>query len=70
LLIDQRIERLLQSIESRDRQIDALAAQIAALKSSTMAVVANRNYGSTAIQTLARIAEGRGRQDSSRQEAD
>ncbi|HYA17131.1 MAG TPA: hypothetical protein VEF06_06685 [Bryobacteraceae bacterium] len=47
---DERIEILIQSIESHDRQIGELTANMARLVEVT-------NQAATAIRTLARIAE-------------
>jgi hypothetical protein len=50
MTVDQRIEFVMQSIESHDRQIGELTDAIAKL-------VAVTNEDATAIRTLARIAE-------------
>ena len=64
MTIDERIEFLMQSIESHDRQIGELTGQIGELKDQigdlTKAVnkqVNVSNEDATAIRTLARIAE-------------
>jgi chromosome segregation ATPase len=64
MTIDERIEFLMQSIESHDRQIGELTGQISELKDQigdlTKAVnklVNVSNEDATAIRTLARIAE-------------
>ncbi|MCX6598505.1 MAG: hypothetical protein NTV70_19305 [Acidobacteria bacterium] len=57
MTIDQRIEFLLQSIESHDRQIGELTYQIGELKESVVKLVAVTNEDATSIRTLARVAE-------------
>ncbi len=64
MTIDERIEFLMQSIESHDRQIGELTGQIGELKDQigdlTKAVnklVNVSNEDATAIRTLARIAD-------------
>lgn len=62
--IDERIEFLMQSIESHDRQIGELTGQIGELtgqigelKDSIATLVRVTNEDGTAIRTLARVAE-------------
>ena len=64
MTIDERIEFLMQSIESHDRQIGELTGQVGELSGQvgelTRAIgklVAVSNEDATAIRTLARIAE-------------
>jgi hypothetical protein len=64
MTLDERIEFLMQSIESHDRQIGELTGQIGELKDQvavlTKAVnkmVNVSNQDATAIRTLARIAD-------------
>jgi chromosome segregation ATPase len=64
MTIDERIEFLMQSIESHDRQIGELTGQLGELKDQigdlTKAVdklVNVSNEDATAIRTLARIAD-------------
>ncbi len=56
MTIDERIEFLMQSIESHDRQIGDITDAINKL-------VAVTNQDATAIDTLARIADERGEED-------
>jgi chromosome segregation ATPase len=57
MTIDERIEFLLQSIESHDRQIGETSAQIRDLKDSISKLVEVTNKDATDIRALARIAE-------------
>lgn len=64
MTIDERIEFLMQSIESHDRQIGGLTDSIGGLKDSigelkdsVATLVRVSNQDATAIRTLARIAE-------------
>lgn len=50
MTVDERLEYLMQSIESHDRQIGEITEAVAKL-------VAVTNEDATAIRTLARIAE-------------
>jgi len=64
MTIEERIESLMQSIESHDRQIGEntghianVSCQIGELKDSIGKLVDVTNEDATAIRTLARIAE-------------
>ena len=57
MTIDERIEFLVQSIESHDRQIGELIGQVGELTRSMTKLVSVTNDDATAIRTLARIAE-------------
>ena len=57
MTIDQRVEFLMQSIESHDRQIGELTGQIGELKDSIATLARVTNEDATAIRTLARVAE-------------
>ena len=57
MTVDERIEFLLQSIESHDRQIGETTGQIAELKDALVKLVSVSNEDATAIRTLARIAD-------------
>ena len=57
MTVDERIEFLLRSIESHDRQIGETTGQIAELKDALVKLVSVSNEDATAIRTLARIAD-------------
>jgi prefoldin subunit 5 len=57
MTIDQRVEFLMQSIESHDRQIGELTGQIGELKDFIATLARVTNEDATAIRTLARVAE-------------
>lgn len=64
MTIDERVEFLMQSIESHDRQIGELTGQIGeltgqigGLKDSIATLARVTNEDATAIRTLARVAE-------------
>ena len=59
MTIDERIEFLMQSIESHDRQIGELTGQVGELTKAISKLVAVSNEDATAIRTLARIADAR-----------
>ena len=56
MTIDQRVEFLMQSIESHDRQIGELTGQIGELTDSIATLARVTNEDATAIRTLARVA--------------
>jgi len=57
MTLDERIEFLVQSNESHDRQIGELTGQVGELTKAINKLVAVSNEDSTAIRTLARIAD-------------
>jgi prefoldin subunit 5 len=64
MTIDERIEFLMQSTESHDRQLgevteklDRLTAKVDQISDAVAALVKVTNEDATAIRTLARIAE-------------
>jgi hypothetical protein len=57
MTIDERIEFLVQSSESHDRQIGELTGQVGELTKAIGKLVTVTNKDATAIRTLARIAE-------------
>jgi prefoldin subunit 5 len=57
MTIDERIEFLVQSIESHDRQIGELTGQVGELTKAISKLVTVSNEDAAAIRTLARIAE-------------
>jgi TolA-binding protein len=57
MTIEERVEFLMQSTESHDRQIGELTGQIRDLKDSITQLVHVTNEDATAIRTLARVAE-------------
>jgi hypothetical protein len=57
MTIDERIEFLLQSTESHDRQLGELTAKLDQISDAVAALVKVTNDDATAIRTLARIAE-------------
>jgi hypothetical protein len=57
MTIDERIEFLMQSIESHDRQIGELTDKVNKVTDAVATLVRVTNEDATAIRTLARIAE-------------
>jgi hypothetical protein len=57
MTIDERIEFLMQSTESHDRQLGELTAKLDQISDAVAALVKVTNDDATAIRTLARIAE-------------
>ena len=57
MTLDERIEFLVQSSESHDRQIGELTGQVGELTKAINKLVAVSNEDATAIRTLARIAD-------------
>ena len=57
MTIDERTEFLRQSIESHDRQIGEITAQVGELTRNIDKLVTVSNEDATAIRTLARLAE-------------
>lgn len=57
MTIEERVEFLMQSAESHDRQIGETTAQIRELKESIATLARVTNDDATAIRTLARIAD-------------
>ena len=57
MTIDERLEFLMQSIESHDRQIGELTGQVGELTKAVSKLVGVSNEDATAIRALARIAE-------------
>jgi TolA-binding protein len=57
MTVDERIEFLVQSIESHDRQIGGLTDQIRELTKSIVKLVTVTNDDATAIRALVRVAE-------------
>lgn len=57
MTIDERIEFLMQSIESHDRQIGELTDKVDKVTDAVAKLVSVTNEDATAIRTLARIAE-------------
>jgi hypothetical protein len=57
MTIDERIEFLVQSSESHDRQIGELTGQVGELTKAIGKLVTVTNEDATAIRTLAKIAE-------------
>lgn len=58
MTIEQRVEFLMQSAESHDRQIGEITGQIRELKNSIATLVRVTNEDATAIRTLDRLALG------------
>jgi hypothetical protein len=57
MTIDERIEFLMQSIESHDRQIGELTDKVDKVTDAVAKLVRVTNDDATAIRTLARIAD-------------
>jgi hypothetical protein len=57
MTIDERIEYLMQSIESHDRQLGEITDKLGAITDAIATLVRVTNEDATAIRTLARIAD-------------
>jgi uncharacterized protein YjcR len=57
MTIEERIEFLIQSAESHDRQIGELTSKVDQVTEAVAALVRVTNEDATAIRALARIAE-------------
>lgn len=58
MTIDERIEYLMQSIESHDRQLGEITDKLGKATDAIATLVRVTNEDATAIRTLARIADG------------
>jgi hypothetical protein len=57
MTVEERIEFLIQSAESHDRQIGELVSRVNTLTENVQKLVDVSNQDATAIRTLARIVE-------------